>query len=154
MFEHRLFSDFVTDPARGHRPDQRRPGVHALHWGRHARCPAGRTPAEEEESEDNGVQDIAVSPLATPLIAGPGSIVTGVLLTDNEQFGFVEQAQMRLVMFAVLTILYGLLLIAGSVQRFLGRTGADVLSRIAALVLAALSIDILLNGIRASFSAI
>ena len=36
-------------------------------------------------------------------------------------------------------------------QRFLGRTGADVLSRIAALVLAALSIDILINGIRASF---
>jgi multiple antibiotic resistance protein len=68
--------------------------------------------------------------------------------------GFVEQTQTMLVMFAVLSILYGLLLIAGSVQRFLGRTGADVLSRTAELVLAALSIDILLNGIRASFSAI
>ena len=116
--------------------------------------PAGRIPAEEEEGEDNGAQDIAVFPLATPLIAGPGSIVTGVLLTDNEQVGFVEQAQTTLVMFAVLAILYGLLLVAGGVQRFLGRTGADVLSRIAALVLAALSIDILLNGIRASFSAV
>jgi multiple antibiotic resistance protein len=111
--------------------------------------PAGRISAEEAEGEGNGAQDIAVFPLATPLIAGPGSIVTGVLLTDNEQFGFVEQAQTTLVMFAVLAILYGLLLIAGSVQRFLGRTGADVLSRIAAL-----SIDILLNGIRASFSAV
>ena len=68
--------------------------------------------------------------------------------------GFVEQTQKTLVILAVLSILYGLLLIAGSVQRFLGRTGAAVLSRTAALVLAALSIDILLNGIRASFSAI
>jgi multiple antibiotic resistance protein len=117
--------------------------------------PTGSTPAEEEESEDNPTQDIAVFPLATPpLIAGPGSIVTVVLLTNNEQLGFVEQAQTMLVMFAVLAILYGLLLIAGGVQRFLGRTGADVLSRIAALVLAALSIGILLDGIRASFSAI
>ena len=80
--------------------------------------------------------------------------MTVVLLTNNEQLGFVEQAQTMLVMFAVLAILYGLLLIAGGVQRFLGRMGADVLSRIAALVLAALSIGILLDGIRASFSAI
>jgi multiple antibiotic resistance protein len=94
---------------------------------------------------------IAAAILVGFIIAGPGSIVPVVLLTDNEQFGFVEQAQTTPVMFAVLGILYGLLLIAGSIQRFLGRTGADVLSRIAALVLAALSIDILINGIRASF---
>jgi len=40
---------------------------------------------------------------------------------------------------------------AGRIQRLLGNTGSDVLSRIAALVLAALSVDIIINGIRASF---
>ena len=96
-------------------------------------------------------QDVAVFSLATPLIAGPGSIIAVVPLTDNEQFGIVEQTQTTLVMLGVMILLYLMLLMAGRIQRLLGNTGSDVLSRIAALVLAALSVDIIINGIRASF---
>jgi multiple antibiotic resistance protein len=78
--------------------------------------------------------------------------LTVVLLTDNEQFGFVEQAQTTLVMLAILAITYVVLLAAGQIQRILGTTGADVVSRVFGLVLAALSVEIVIGGIRASFS--
>jgi len=115
--------------------------------------PAERPAKEEVDEAAESPQDVAVFPLATPLIAGPGSIITVVLLTDNEQFGIVEQTQTTLVMLGILVLLYLMLLVAERVQRLLGNTGADVLSRIAGLVLAALSVDIIIDGIRASFFA-
>ena len=115
--------------------------------------PAERPVKEEVDEAAESPQDVAVFPLATPIIAGPGSIITVVLLTDNEQFGIVEQMQTTLVMLGILVLLYLMLLVAERIQRFLGNTGADVLSRIAGLVLAALSVDIIIDGIRASFFA-
>jgi multiple antibiotic resistance protein len=110
-------------------------------------------PEEEEKEQSSGhARDVAVFPLATPLIAGPGAILAVVLLTDNEQFGFVEQAQTTLVMLAILAITYVVLLAAGPIQRILGTTGADVVSRVLGLILAALSVEIVIEGIRASFS--
>jgi multiple antibiotic resistance protein len=114
--------------------------------------PTERPTKEEADEVADSPQDVAVFPLATPLIAGPGSIITVVLLTDNEQFGLAEQAQTTLIMLGILILLYLMLLVAERIHRLLGSTGADVLSRIAALVLAALSVDIIINGIRASFS--
>jgi small neutral amino acid transporter SnatA (MarC family) len=139
MFEHRLFNDFVT-PLVVIDPINVVPAFMLF---------TGDDPPESDGGRHYGRSFAAI--LVGFIITGPGSIVPVVLVTDNEQFGFAEQAQTTLVLLEVLAILYGLLLIAGSVQRFLGRTGADVLSRIAALVLAALSIDILINGIRTSF---
>ena len=115
--------------------------------------PAERPVKEEVDEAAESPQDVAVFPLATPIIAGPGSIITVVLLTDNEQFGIVEQMQTTLVMLGILVLLYLMLLVAERIQRFLGNTGADVLSRIAGLVLAAISVDIIIDGIRASFFA-
>ncbi len=115
--------------------------------------PAERPAKEEVDEAAESPQDVAVFPLATPIIAGPGSIITVVLLTDNEQFGIVEQMQTTLVMLGILVLLYLMLLVAERIQRFLGNTGADVLSRIAGLVLAAISVDIIIDGIRASFFA-
>ena len=115
--------------------------------------PAERPAKEEVDEAAESPQDVAVFPLATPIIAGPGPIITVVLLTDNEQFGIVEQMQTTLVMLGILVLLYLMLLVAERIQRFLGNTGADVLSRIAGLVLAAISVDIIIDGIRASFFA-
>lgn len=112
-----------------------------------------QVPEEKEKEQSSGhARDVAVFPLATPLMAGPGAILAVVLLTDNEQFGFVEQAQTTLVMLAILAITYVVLLAAGPIQRILGTTGADVVSRVLGLILAALSVEIVIEGIRASFS--
>ena len=75
-----------------------------------------------------------------------------MLLPDNQKFGFVEQAQTALVMLFILALTCAVLLTAGTVQRLLGATGADVISRISGLILAALAVETILQGIRASFS--
>ena len=107
----------------------------------------------DEEAKISGeVRDVSVFPLATPYIAGPAAILAVVLLTDNEKFGFAEQAQTTLVMLFILTLTCAVLLAAGPVQRLLGATGADVISRISGLILAALAVETILQGIRASFS--
>ncbi len=107
-----------------------------------------------DEGAQSGVidqGDVANFPLATPYIAGPATILAVVLLTDNEQFGFVEQAQTTLVMLFMLALTAVVLLASGVVYRFLGTSGTDVISRISGLVLAALAIETILQGIRATF---
>ena len=114
-------------------------------------APANVSAEEKVGSSLDRARDVAVFPLATPHIAGPGAIVAVVLLTDNEEFGIVEQALTTLIMLAILAFLYAVLLGASAVHRLLGLTGADVLDRISALVLAALAMDTIIEGIHASF---
>ena len=74
------------------------------------------------------------------------------MLTDNSTFGLLEQAQTTVVMLVVLALTCAVLLAAGTLDRLLGTTGADVISRISGLILAALAVETILQGIRASFS--
>ena len=107
-------------------------------------------PTEKKESGDR--HDVAVFPLATPFIAGPGAILAAVLLTDHTLYSVSQQVGTTLVMLGVLAIQYVLLLASGTVNRVLGETGTNVISRIMGLILAALSIETILIGIRAAFS--
>ncbi len=75
-----------------------------------------------------------------------------VLLTDNDKFGIAEQALTTLIMLAILAFLYAVILGASTVHRLLGMTGADVLDRISALILAALATETIIEGIHAAFS--
>lgn len=118
----------------------------------------------EEEPKDDPVarhggvagkkgQDLAVFPLAMPLIAGPGTVMAAVLLTDNSRYSVPEQAVTAVVLLVDLAITYGMLLAADTIHRVLGTTGANVLSRVMGLILAALSVEVILAGIRGAFSA-
>jgi multiple antibiotic resistance protein len=100
-----------------------------------------------------GPADIAVFPLAMPFIAGPGAVMAAVLLTDNDTFSVLEQAATALVMLGILGITYLMLLGAETVQRYIGATGANVLSRVLGLVLAAVATETMLEGLRASLIA-
>ena len=95
--------------------------------------------------------DLAVFPLATPLIAGPGGIMSVVLLTDNQKFGFMDQVVTVLALLVVLLITYVALLAADWIQKKLGRTGVNVITRILGLLLAALAMETILAGIRGYF---
>ena len=106
-----------------------------------------------EEGEETGARhDVAVFPLATPFIAGPGAILAAVLLTDHTLYSVPQQVGTTLVMLGVLVLQYVLLLASGTVNRVLRETGTNVISRIMGLILAALSIETILIGIRAAFS--
>lgn len=117
----------------------------------------------EEEHKDDPVarlgevaaksgQDLSVFPLAMPLIAGPGTIMAAVMLTDNSRYSIPEQAVTAVVLLADLALTYGMLLSAEMIHRVLGTTGANVLSRVMGLILASLSVEVILAGIRGAFS--
>lgn len=91
--------------------------------------------------------DIAIFPLAIPSIAGPGTILASVVLTDNDKFTVLQQAVTCLVMLSVLFIQWLLLMGASRIQRLLGDGGTSVLSRIMGLILAALAVETVSNGV-------
>jgi multiple antibiotic resistance protein len=91
--------------------------------------------------------NIAVFPLAMPFIAGPASIMAVVLLTDSNVYTGWQQAETAALLLVVLGFTYGCLLGADFVQRLLGSTGASVVSRIMGLILAALAVQSILNGL-------
>ena len=92
--------------------------------------------------------NIAVFPLAMPFIAGPASIMAVVLLTDSNVYTGWQQAETAALLLVVLGFTYGCLVGADFVQRLLGSTGADVVSRIMGLILAALAVQSMLSGFR------
>jgi multiple antibiotic resistance protein len=97
------------------------------------------------------IHDIAVFPLALPLIAGPGAISATVLLAGTFTSAW-DRALLIAVIALILTGLYAILLIAERLDRFLGVTGRAILTRLLGVILAALSVQFVVDGIRAAFS--
>ena len=91
--------------------------------------------------------NVAVFPLAMPFIAGPASIMALVLLTDNNVYTVWQQAETAALLLLVLAFTYVCLVGAEFVQRLLGPTGANVVSRIMGLILAVLAVQSILTGL-------
>ncbi|WP_297106597.1 MarC family protein [uncultured Devosia sp.] len=114
-----------------------------------ARHSGGTGTTSEEELEARQSQDISVFPLAMPLMAGPGAISAVILLTTGAKSDF----EFWLVLAAIVVILalcWLTLLIAIPIQRLLGLTGLSVVSRIVGILLAALAVQFVFDGIKAS----
>lgn len=105
------------------------------------------TPGEAEE----GIQrsDVSVFPLAIPLIAGPGALTSIVLLMGEARHDLVAQALVLAVMLAVLVITLICLLVTGRLIRLLGQTGINVVTRVFGIIMAALSVQFILDGLGA-----
>lgn len=99
-----------------------------------------------QEGADRATE-IAFYPLAIPKIAGPGAMLSIVLLTDDDRFDFVEQGRSVLVLAVVLAITLGVLLAARPVARWVGPSGVNVISRIMGLLLAALAVNMVLSAL-------
>lgn len=104
-----------------------------------------QVPAREVASD---LRNIAVFPLAMPFIAGPATIMAVVLLTDNNVYTVWQQLETAVVLLVVLALAYACMIGADFVQRVLGLTGANVVSRIMGLILAALAIQAIIAGLR------
>ena len=94
------------------------------------------------------IQNLAVFPLAIPLISGPGSISATILLAGNFQAPF-ERAQLILVIVGVFVIIYAALLVADQIDRVLGQTGRAILTRLLGVLLSALAVQFVIDGYRA-----
>ena len=115
-----------------------------------ARSSGGVSTIQEEEIEAATRQDIAVFPLATPLIAGPGAIGAAILLMANTNGDFLLQITVVTSLIAILTFTLATLLIASKIQRFLGVTGQNVISRVLGVLLSALAVQFIFDGIKQS----
>lgn len=91
--------------------------------------------------------DPSVFPLAIPLIAGPGAIATMILLV-GQSGGWQGTLAVHLVMLAVIGMAFALFLVAGPLERALGRTGTVVITRLLGMLLAALSVQFVIDGVR------
>lgn len=107
-----------------------------------------RNKRREDRSEEDDVDDPSVFPLAIPLIAGPGSIATVILLT-GQQPGYAGFAMVMGVVVSVLAILLVMCLFSGLFEQLLGKTGITVVTRLLGMLLAALSVQFVLDGLRA-----
>lgn len=111
-----------------------------------------RSTTEREQREAETRKDISVFPLAIPLIAGPGAL-TSVLLMVGEQGGDpMVIGTVLAVVFVVLAVTLVSLLSAARIVGFMGETGANVVSRVLGVILAALAVQYVMDGWDAGFS--
>jgi multiple antibiotic resistance protein len=103
---------------------------------------------EQREAESPG--DIAVFPLAFPVIAGPDSLSAVVLLMGRSE-SWLDSGVILVMLLLCLVITFIAMLAADWLARWLGKTGTDVIGRISGILLAALAVQFVLDGLRTAF---
>jgi multiple antibiotic resistance protein len=106
------------------------------------------TPQEGEEA--HGRDDLAVFPLATPLLAGPGAMSAGILMAANAQHDPMKLAGVILGLGLVMCATLALLIASHEVSRMLGITAQRVLIRVFGILLAAIAVQAMFNGLSGS----
>lgn len=104
-------------------------------------------PDEEIKLLQDSHKETAIFPLAVPSIASPGAMLAAVLLTKNSVYSIWEQTQTALVMLSVLLITYILMLLAGVINKVVGKSGASVISRVMGLILSSIATTNILAGL-------
>ncbi|WP_156681660.1 MarC family protein [Sphingomonas profundi] len=104
-----------------------------------------------EQARAIEAEDISVFPMAIPMIAGPGSIATAMLLTSRAH-GLVETIVVLGAMAAILLLTLLALLAAGPLMKVLGPKIEAMITRVLGVILAALAAQFVIDGIRVSFS--
>ena len=108
-----------------------------------------RSTTERERLESEAKKDISVFPLAVPLIAGPGALTTVLLTVGDHGDDITVVVVVLCVVLLVLFITLAALLFAVRITKLIGETGANVVSRVLGIVLAALAVQFVLDGLRA-----
>lgn len=106
------------------------------------------TPGEQQEAQLK--EDIAIVPLAIPLISGPGAIAT-VMTLETQAKTFAETGIVLLAVVIAGGVSYITYRYAGIVLLKIGETGINIMTRLLGLILAVMSVQFVINGIRDSF---
>lgn len=106
------------------------------------------TRAESKEAEHR--QDISVFPLATPLLAGPGTMGAVILIMANTHDRLDHAATVVAMLLLVMGVSLMLLLVAGKLEKVLGVTGMRVINRVFGVLLCSLAVQFIFNGIHNS----
>ncbi len=105
------------------------------------------TEQKNKDAHGEAGHDIAIFPLAFPMLAGPASMLTVVLLTPPGQAQWGHIAVIACILVAILSLTWLLFLRAEPIQRVLGRAGSNLISRFLGMLLAALAAQTVLTGL-------
>ena len=109
-----------------------------------------RRNSRAQEVASKEIEDVSVFPMAIPMLAGPGSIASVMLLTSQAN-GWVERSVVLAALGIVLALTLLALLTAGPLMRLLGEKIEAMITRLLGVILAALAAQYVIDGIRASF---
>ena len=96
---------------------------------------------------------IAVFPLAIPLLAGPGAISATILLSTNVAGDWEAQSILLAVILAIMVLAMLSFVAAEFIDKYIGNTGRMILTRLLGVLLAALSVQFVADGVKALFAA-
>ena len=105
---------------------------------------------EREQGQGGEQEDISVFPMGIPMIAGPGSIASVMLLMSRAE-GWERSLTVVAALLAILVLTWVSLLAAGALMRLLGRRLEAMLTRVLGVILAALAVQFAIDGIAVSF---
>ena len=103
-----------------------------------------QTPEEMDEAMSR--DDIAVVPLAIPIVSGPGAITT-VIVLSGEARAIPSMAILFLAIVVAMVIVFAMLRNAARIQRYLGPSGLNITTRLMGLVLAAIAVQFVIRGV-------
>lgn len=103
--------------------------------------------SDSQQATKEPEHDMAVFPLAIPATATPGAILAVILLTDNQVHPITVQIGTALIMLCILAVTLVLLLLSGRIIKIIGTSGASILTRVMGMILAALSVELVMNAL-------
>ena len=103
-----------------------------------------QTPEEMDEAMSR--DDIAVVPLAIPIVSGPGAITT-VIVLSGETRAIPDMAVLFLAIIVAMVIVFVMLRNAARIQKFVGPSGLNITTRLMGLVLAAVAVQFVIHGV-------
>ncbi|MGL4811408.1 MAG: MarC family protein [Beijerinckiaceae bacterium] len=101
---------------------------------------------------DDHIQNVAAFPLAIPLMAGPGAITAMLLLAGRTQGDVALMSLLLVITAAIIGICLIVFLLADPIARLLGTTGNVVLTRLLGVILAALAVQFLIDGVKSAMA--
>ncbi len=111
---------------------------------------SGLKQTTDEEIESTPKKDISVFPIATPLIAGPGTMGAVILLMANVEGDIIRQGIVIGSLIIILLVTFLSLILASQIQDFFGVYGMRVISRVMGILLCALAMQFIFDGIERS----
>lgn len=111
----------------------------------------GESKPESEISDIDKKDDKAIFPLAMPSLASPGAILAAILLTENSENSVTDQSLTTLMMLLVMIIAWIFMTLSTTIFKYIGNSGAAIISRVMGLILSAVAVDNVLQGIRFYF---
>jgi multiple antibiotic resistance protein len=109
--------------------------------------PSATKTTQEERSEAESKEDVGLIPMGIPLLSGPGAMATATVLAGKAH-SWTDRIGLHLAILAVSVITLLVLRSSMLIGRVLGKTGLNVIGRIMGLILAALAIQFVLDGVR------